>query len=755
MKKALSVFLLLFSVLLSAQKITVFNAEDQSPLVGATLIISSTAGDISYLSANRNGEAIVSVNQFDGGQFVFVKTSFIGFETKIDTLFRGRNKTILLTPKSYSVEDIVVTAQYSPTSVENSVHKVKVISRQKIENMAAVNLQDVLTNELNVRLSQDNILGSGMSLQGISGQNVKILIDGVPVIGRLDGQIDLNQINLNNVERIEIVEGPLSVNYGSNALAGTINIITKKEQKEKITLGVNVYTESIGTYNVETNVGLSPLKNHSINLSVGRNYFDGWNAEDDFLPSFEAQRADSGRVKQWNPKEQYFGRLQYNFKFRELLLSYKGELFDEKITNFGLPRRTRTSFAAFDDYYHTQRIDNALFAQGKLNEKWSINWTAAYNDFERIKEAKRKDLVTLQSTRVQEDANNDTQDTSTFNLLMSRASIATTKDSSWFNYEIGYDINIEKAAGKRIEGGEQELGDYAAFVSTEIKITKNAILKPAVRYSYNTQYKAPITPSVNLKYSRKNSTFRFSYAKGFRAPSLKELYFNFDDINHSLFGNADLKAERSNNFSGSVRQKFLAKEVLLKGEILGFYNEIYNQISFAQSNIGNGDTLVYFNIGETQTKGLNLNFSVIYENFQLNLGSSYIGRYNRLADENPIDEFSYSAEFVGNLNYQFKKPQLTVALFAKHQGELPGFGYNNEGKVVKQTIESYQILDATISKNFWKKRINAAIGCKNIMDVQNVQANLSGGVHNGGRSSISVGTGRTVFIKLGLQLSKK
>lgn len=770
--------------LLSAQQVTVLNGEDNTPLIGSTLILKSTSGRVSYLSADENGKAIVSVNQFDGAQQLYISTSFIGFETKNDTLFRARDKTIVLSPKPYLMGDVVVTAQYSPTSIENSVHKVKVISKEKIENMAAVNLRDVLTNELNVRLSQDNILGSGMSLQGINGQNVKILIDGVPVIGRLNGEIDLNQINLNNVERIEIVEGPLSVNYGSNALAGTINIITKKEQEEKVTVGINAYTESIGTYNLETSVGYSPRKNHNLNLSVGRNYFDGWNTDDDFLPSFAAQRADSGRVQQWNPKEQYFGRLQYNLRFKQLLFSYKGEFLDETITNFGSPRRSINSFIAFDDYYHTRRIDNSIFAQGKLNKNWSVNWTAAYNDFERVKEAMRKDLVTLENNRILEELGNDVQDTSTFNLLMSRGSIATTKDSSSFNYEIGYDINIERANGKRIEGGEKRIGDYAAFVTAEIIPVKGLTIKPAIRYIYNDEYNADIdnniefndiklfdwtisgsdinkiigsiTPALNIKYSLKQTNFRLSYAKGFRAPSLKELYFNFDDVNHSLFGNADLEAEQSNNYSASVTHKIVVNEVLLKAELSGFYNQIYNQISFAQTNFGGGDTLVYFNIGENQTKGLNLNFSVIYENLQFNLGGSYIGRYNRIADDNPIDEFSYSTEVVGNVTYTFKAPQLTLALFAKHQGELPSFGYDLDDNIVKRSIESYQIFDATISKHFLEKKLNVAIGCKNILDVQNVQANLSGGVHNSGSGgSISVGTGRTVFIRLGVKLSKK
>lgn len=72
--------------------------------------------------------------------------------------------------------------------------------------MGAQNLTQLLKNELNIQLSNDAILGSSMSLQGISGENVKFLIDGVPIIGRLNGSVDLDQINIQNVEKIEIIE---------------------------------------------------------------------------------------------------------------------------------------------------------------------------------------------------------------------------------------------------------------------------------------------------------------------------------------------------------------------------------------------------------------------------------------------------------------------------------------------------------------------------------------------------------------------
>src|SRR5262245_27352752 len=85
-------------------------------------------------------------------------------------------------PEDVSINEVVITGQYAPSSAERAVQKIKIIDRKKITDMSAQNLRDVLTNELNIRLAQDNILGSSVNVQGIGGQNVKILIDGVPMI---------------------------------------------------------------------------------------------------------------------------------------------------------------------------------------------------------------------------------------------------------------------------------------------------------------------------------------------------------------------------------------------------------------------------------------------------------------------------------------------------------------------------------------------------------------------------------------------
>ena len=164
-------------------------------------------------------------------QLVWIQIYHPNYGVSEDTLKANKNAILSITEKPIVLNDIVLTAQYKEGNANDAVHKINVITADKIEKMAAVNLRDVLSNELNVRIQQDNILGAGVSMQGIRGENVKIMIDGVPVIGRQNGNVDISQINLNDVERIEIIEGPLSVNYGTNALAGTINIITKNPKQ--------------------------------------------------------------------------------------------------------------------------------------------------------------------------------------------------------------------------------------------------------------------------------------------------------------------------------------------------------------------------------------------------------------------------------------------------------------------------------------------------------------------------------------------
>lgn len=121
-----------------------------------------------------------------------------------------------------------VSCSIKGVAVSGATEQVKVIGAQTIKEMGAQNAAEVLQNQSGILISQDAQLGTGISLQGLSGQSVKILVNGAPVAGRLNGNIDISQIPTNQIEQIEIIEGPMSVLFGSDAMGGIINIITKQ-----------------------------------------------------------------------------------------------------------------------------------------------------------------------------------------------------------------------------------------------------------------------------------------------------------------------------------------------------------------------------------------------------------------------------------------------------------------------------------------------------------------------------------------------
>lgn len=725
---------------------TVSDKENGQPIGCAVLTLHALDDDITRSGITRgNGLCEISVPDDDTKVWTLM-VQHIGYKVYIDTLlFADMVRGIIyisLNSNGYKLDDVVVTGQYHEALASQSVHQVTVINSQKIEAMAAVNLKDVLNNEMNIRVGQDNILGSSMSLQGISGQNVKILIDGVPVIGRLDGNIDLSQINLNNIERIEVVQGPLSVNYGTNALAGTINIITKKKHKKKYGAQADTYYENIGNHNLLANAHAQWRKT-TVGASVGRNYFDGWSANDPFWQNYQRPIADERRFKQWKPKEQYFGRLTIGQQLGKLSVNYRGEYFWENITNRGLPRLPYKEMA-FDDTYLTNRIDHAL-SFNRTGKFGSLKGVAGYNLFQRRKNTYVKDLTNLNQNL---SANREDHDTSAFAALMSRASWSS-KRKRWFNYQLGYDISYETAVGRRIDEKIREMGDYALFFTSEMKLKDKWVIKPAFRFSHNTVYQSPIIPSVNLKYGKGNFTFRSSYARGFRAPSLKELYFLFVDINHNIVGNDNLRAEFSNNYTAQAKWRKLRKKTIYQWSLSGFYNDIGNLITLAQSS---GTVYSYVNVGAFATYGLNAGAELVTKRLRTQVNAGFTARSSELG-KTLNQPFSRSPELRANVQYRWEEKGLRFSAFFKYLGAQPGFGLNAEDEIVETEIASYSLADATVTKHLWNQKVALSFGIKNLFNVVNVQTIAqASGTHSSNATSMPVATGRVAFAKLSLSL---
>jgi outer membrane receptor for ferrienterochelin and colicins len=382
--------------------------------------------------AGPDGKLTLPLDQATVQNGVAVRIDFIGYRALLDTLYT-------LAPCSFSLkhaqlfdlDPVVVTGQYRPTTADKAVQRMHVIGAEQIQRMAAQNLGDVLGQELNMRLTQDNVLGTSLSMRGMGGENVKILVDGVPVIGRQDGNLDLAQIDLTGIERVEILEGPLSVNYGTNALAGTINLITRKNTGNSSSLKAIAYVEPMGRLNLSVAAGQHFGKSDVL-LSVGRNFFGGWAPGQSGVFDFNEHLADSTRYQPWKPREQYFGRLNYRYALNDQwTLNYKGEAMQDRITDRGLPRAPYEE-SAFDSDFLTQRFDNALFATGKLNKGRHIDALIAHDRYQRTRRMWIRDLTTLETQPVPGEA-----DDSRFSLTNIRATYANANDSAKARLRIG------------------------------------------------------------------------------------------------------------------------------------------------------------------------------------------------------------------------------------------------------------------------------------------------------------------------------
>lgn len=730
-------FFSLMFVSARAQTIRLIDNRNAQAVEHATVYYQTPSGLRGHVASDNEGKVFIKNKSYP----VIITIQHPNYFILTDTLTSDKG-TIEIKLKFHHLqtEDVVVTAQYAPGLATKAVQQIRIIDAAKIKAMGAQNLRDVLSNELNIRLSQDNILGSSLSLQGVSGQNVKILVDGVPVIGRLNGSIDISQLNMNNVERIEVIEGPLSVNYGTDALAGTINIITKKQTAKKPELSLNTYYESVGNYNANIRAGITRNAN-SLLLTAGRNYFDGWRNAD-ALFTYEGDRvANANRFMNWKPKEQYFGSVTFGRKFKTFQTYYTLDGFKEQITNKGLPRLPYYE-SAFDDYYYTTRINNAVNINGKVNAKNSLQVIMAYNYYQRIKNTYYTDLTTLNKELTQ---NAGDQDTSVFKTFNTRANWIHQNDSHKVNYELGMDINHETATGARMKSTAQYMGDYAAFVTMQYKPNSKWIIKPGVRYSYNTIYKAPIIPSVQAKYQANSKyTVRFSYAKGFRAPTLKEMYFLFVDVNHNVQGNPDLKAEQSHNFRASIHRTDNSISTCVKTEGTLFLNHLTQMISLAQSS---GTMYSYFNIDKFSTAGAQLSTELAWEKFKIKVAASYIGRSNQLETKNEWQLY-WSPEAQTNVVYANYKKNYSFALFYKYTGALPVFVTDASNQIVQSKLQAYHMADFTATKSTKNRKITVGAGVKNLFDVTNILGSSSSGAHSSGSNSVAIGVGRTVFVKL-------
>lgn len=714
----------------SAQKnsVQILDVRNDLPIVFANVKATNlNNGKVTFFITDLNGYTDLRIEAPTA-----LQVSYVGYQTYHDTLKPGGKTILRLHPEVFSLDEVVVTAQYNPISADRSLYSVNVINQLQLQRKAVPDLAGLMRNQLNIRLIEDASLGTGMSLQGLSGEHVKILVDGVPIIGRLNGSIDLSQVNLQQARQVEIIEGPMSVIYGSNALAGVINVIPKDITGSGFNAQASAYYESVGVYNVDAGASFRRNK-HAFGLNLGRNFFGGYSS------------IDTGRSKQWKPKRQLNADLRYSLSFPRVSLRTSMSVFDEELRNQGNLQAPYFE-KAFDNYFTTRRYVARADVATKSTNPFTVNFS--YSFYQRIRTLFFNDLSIPEKTPVE-------YDTTSFHAFMSRAMYSYRTLSNKLGYQAGYDLNAEWGSGERIGNDRKSITDIAGFASFQYKPVEQLQIQPGFRMAYNSKFSTPLIYALHLKFNPLSGvSLRTSYSSGFRAPSLKELYLNFVDVNHDIKGNPELRPEYSTNFQVQVSHKIEKITYATETEARFFANNIEDVISLV--DLGE-DAYSYVNIEQVSTMGYTFGIrSSLYPKFDLRLGYGRTGYNNHLSGK-VQDKLTWSPEFTGEISGRWDELNLSVSAFYKYTGKRKRIYQDDSGDLYEGCVEDYHNLDLSVMKSFFNNSLSITAGARNLFDVTNIQSignSGNSGVHSAGGASIPVSWGRTFFVKINYSISK-
>jgi len=261
-------------------------------------------------------------------------------------------------------------------------------------------------------------------------------------------------------------------------------------------------------------------------------------------------------------------------------------------------------------------------------------------------------------------------------------------------------------------------------------------------------YGAAVTPALWLLWQPETSwQVRLSYANGFRSPGLKELYFNFIDINHYIVGNPDLLPERSNNVRGEINWQVQNKASYSIGlKVSGFYNTVRDRIILAEYAPAQYD---YENLKRWETMGGGPGFSATYRHW-LRFRSELVitGFFNTYSeDDSGLKTLNWSPDWVNDLNISLFKQKANFNIWHKMTGKTPFF-YEDQGAVKQGISESWHLLNASLSGNFFQRKIRLNLGVKNILDTRQIRSGAKEEPGHTGGDLRPVHWGRTFFISV-------
>ncbi|QYJ69001.1 TonB-dependent receptor plug domain-containing protein [Flavobacterium litorale] len=694
-------------------------------------------------------------------------------------------ETVNDTIVSTELNEVVVTGQIEPQSIKKSVFNVRIISAEDIKRQAGNNLADVMNQYLNINVQPQSGEGrSTLSMFGLDGQYLKVLVDNIPLVSDtgLGNNIDLTQINLDDIEQIEIIEGAMGVTHGANAVSGIINIITKKSTKNKWEITATAQEETVGNeYNpfYEDGRHIQALRiAHSINnnwfvaLGANRNDFGGYKGglggkEFTNNPNNPSQQ----RGYTWLPKEQLFTNALVRYQKNNTRIFYRFEYFDENIDFYSpvvaseLVEGVGILRYADDRRYFTQKFYHHLNAVGKVFGL-DYNVSASHQKQQRDIEQFRYYIQTDTET------GNDTETYQETEILYSTGTLSNFFKADGFDFQLGYELVNSYGYTSALSGNfnDPEQGDvnlnkrlenYDIFTAAEVKVTDKFSVRPGFRYSFQSKFDNQWAASMGLRQLLGNGfQARLSYGRSYRTPNYEELYTFFVDSNHNLQGNPDLLPESGHSVEASLKkQTFFDSGLQLKNDITIGFISVSDRIELAITATFPSFQYRFINIDTYSMWNLATTHQFAYKNWQANVGVSVTG-ISRAINTGLVasdDRYLTTYQFNTNIAYTIPKWNTLLSLYYKHNGKQQQYIQDSslsDPQFILSEIESFGLMDASIRQSFFKNKFDVTLGARNLLDVVNIQSSVAGGdAHSAGTTNILMGYGRSYFLKLTYNLN--
>lgn len=580
---------------------------------------------------------------------------------------------------AYNLNPVVVTGSGHHLRLKSTATPVRVISSQEIAELGITTFDAALTRMMPQVSMAPNSMGSQLRLNGLGNKYILILINGQKLSGDISNNVDLNRINMSRVKRIEVLDGAASSLYGSDAIAGVINIITDQP------------TSSVCSVGNSTNISGHGVLTESATLDIYQNGFGSYT-------SFTHDRADSYRNNDLEYVKGSDSDTQQSIA--PLFTGYRANVFRQKFTyapnqhwalNAGLDYsykitdrpNTHPAISGGTDYemrYKGFRWNVGGIYKFSTKNSLQVNFTT-----DRFRYGKEYDVET-KSNQVGDYVQSKKQRMMEGQM---KAILSLTRHSTTI---VGADWRKDylTATSGNID---QHVYSLAAYAQHEISFLKDFTATFGLRLTHHETFDQHLTPKATLKYAPGNFCFRATYSAGFRAPGLDELYYHYFSVNRGKaqisFGNQNLKPEKSHYISLNAEYRTQAVAFSLTGYINHINDMVEKQnidvddatrlmllSEFPEMTQEQADKMVsyalYQNRDQGDVKGLLLNTSMnLFEGFNLSANYAYTYARSKSDDEWTVLDRSirHTATIAANYHRSWRHYELNVNLSSRLQSK--------------------------------------------------------------------------------------